>query len=106
MLEGLVVGVITGFIGVGDGFLIISALVLLGGLAMRRAVGTSLFIITLKSSAGCSKYLNVLHDQGLELDWEILGIFSVRGILGRFAGTVISSKLPQDRLNRPLHSSY
>ena len=51
-MEGLVVGVLTGFVGVGGGFLIIPALVLLGGLPMKQAVGTSLVIIAFKSATG------------------------------------------------------
>jgi uncharacterized membrane protein YfcA len=51
-LEGLGVGVLTGLVGVGGGFLIVPALVLLGGLPMHLAVGTSLLIIALKSGAG------------------------------------------------------
>ncbi|WP_156303167.1 sulfite exporter TauE/SafE family protein, partial [Thermus aquaticus] len=52
VLEGTAVGALTGFVGVGGGFLIVPALVLLGGLPMHLAVGTSLLIIALKSFAG------------------------------------------------------
>ena len=79
-LEGLIVGIVTGFDGVGGGFLIVPALVLLGGLPMHRAIGTSLFIIALKSFAGFWKYLDVLGGLGLELDWQVLGTFAAVGI--------------------------
>jgi uncharacterized membrane protein YfcA len=58
--EGAVVGAVTGFVGVGGGFLIVPALVLLGGLTMHRAVATSLVIIAMKSLVGFVKYLDVL----------------------------------------------
>jgi uncharacterized protein len=50
--EGLAVGVLTGLVGVGGGFLIVPALVLLGGVHMKEAVGTSLIVIAMKSAAG------------------------------------------------------
>ena len=99
-LEGLVVGVVTGFVGVGGGFLIVPALVLLGGLPIHRAVGTSLFIIALKSFTGFYKYVDVLEGLGLRLDWKILGTFALVGIVGSFAGKAVSGKLPQHVLER------
>ncbi|TNF33750.1 MAG: sulfite exporter TauE/SafE family protein [Gammaproteobacteria bacterium] len=100
MIDGLVVGAITGIVGVGGGFLIIPALVLLGGLSMRMAVGTSLVIITLKSFAGFFEYLHVLHDLNLSIDWAIVGIFSIIGVFGGFLGNAISNKLPQTTLRK------
>jgi len=67
-LDGLAVGVITGLVGVGGGFLIVPALVLLGGVAIHRAVATSLVIIALKSYSGFYKYIDVLDEQNLLLD--------------------------------------
>ena len=98
--EGLVVGTITGFVGVGGGFLIVPALVLLGGLPMHRAVGTSLLIIALKSFTGFVKYLDVLDQLDLQLDWNILGTFSLIGILGSFAGSLAGKRIPQVALRR------
>ena len=98
--DGLVVGAVTGIVGVGGGFLIIPALVLLGGLSMGLAVGTSLVIITLKSLAGFYEYLYVLEELDLTLDWEIIGIFSVLGVLGGWIGGKIGGKLPQQTLRR------
>lgn len=100
MAEGLVVGIITGFVGVGGGFLIVPALVLLGGLPMHIAIGTSLFIIALKSLSGFYKYLDVLSALDLSLDWEVIGLFTVLGILGSFAGSLVSAQLPQQTLRR------
>jgi len=64
-IDGLLVGVMTGLVGVGGGFLIVPALVLLGGMPMHRAVATSLVIIALKSYSGFYKYLDVLAQQDL-----------------------------------------
>lgn len=99
-LDGLAVGVMTGLVGVGGGFLIVPALVLLGGLSMHKAVATSLVIIALKSFSGFIKYLSVLEQQGLELDWSVLGIVIGFGILGSWAGNRLAGHVPQDMLRR------
>jgi uncharacterized membrane protein YfcA len=99
-LEGVAVGVVTGLVGVGGGFLIVPALVLLGGLPMPIAVGTSLLIIALKSFSGWYKYLHVLAVLGLRLDWKILGVFTVIGVIGGLVGNVIGTRLPQATLRR------
>lgn len=99
-LDGLGVGVLTGFVGVGGGFLIVPALVLLGGLPMHVAVGTSLTIIALKSFTGFVKYLDVLGELGLEIDWPVLLTVSAIGILGSFAGRKIGKRISQDQLRR------
>ena len=98
--EGLLVGVLTGLVGVGGGFLIVPALVLLGGLPMRLAVGTSLTIIAAKSAAGFWKYTDVLADGGLSVDVRLIVIFTGVGILGSFAGHALSHRVPQARLKR------
>jgi uncharacterized membrane protein YfcA len=99
-VDGLVVGIVTGLVGVGGGFLIVPALVLLGGLSMRNAVATSLVIIALKSYSGFYKYIDVLDSQGLELDWPVLWLITGLGIAGSFAGGRIAKRVPQDRLKR------
>lgn len=99
-IDGLMVGGITGLVGVGGGFLIIPALVILGGLSMRLAVGTSLVIIAVKSFAGFAGYLSVLEALQLSVDWQIIGIFSVIGVIGGWMGHKISSHINQDQLKR------
>ena len=99
-VEGLAVGVLTGLVGVGGGFLIVPALVLLGGLPMRLAVGTSLVIIALKSFAGFYKYLDVLADTGLAVDWGLIGLLSAVGVVGAFVGNRISGRVPQASLRK------
>lgn len=98
--EGLVVGVITGLVGVGGGFLIIPALVLFGGLKMRIAIGTSLTIISAKSFIGFYKYLDVLRTEKLNIDWELLAIFTVIGIVGSLVGGRLSKVVPQKMLKK------
>jgi uncharacterized membrane protein YfcA len=100
ILDGLIVGVVTGIVGVGGGFLIIPALVLLGGLTMRNAIATSLVIIALKSFAGFVKYLDVLENNGLSLDWTVIGVMIVLGGLGSTLGNKIANKVPQDKLKK------
>ncbi|HIG73218.1 MAG TPA: hypothetical protein EYQ24_01165 [Bacteroidetes bacterium] len=99
-VEGLFVGVLTGLVGVGGGFLIVPALVLLGGLSMRLAVGTSLLIIAAKSAAGFYKYTDVLAEAGQAVDWTLIGIFAVIGIAGSFVGNALSQRVPQAQLKR------
>jgi uncharacterized membrane protein YfcA len=100
MSEGLIVGVITGLVGVGGGFLIVPALVLLGGLSMRLAVGTSLLIITLKSVAGFAKYLDVLADVDLHVNWSLILIFGAIGVVGSFVGNRLGHWIPQASLRK------
>ena len=63
--EGLVVGLVTGLVGAGGGFLVVPALALLGGLPMPIAVGTSLIVIAMKSFAGLGGYLSSVQSTGL-----------------------------------------
>ena len=96
--DGLLIGALTGFVGVGGGFLIVPALVLLGGLSMHRAVATSLIIITLKSAAGFYKYLDVLEAESLQVDWMLIGGIAAVGVLGGLLGNHIACRLPQQKL--------
>lgn len=98
--QGVGVGVMTGLIGVGGGFLIVPALVLLGGLPMRVAVGTSLTIIALNSATGFTKHLDVLGDAGLGVDWHLIGVFAAIGIVGSLVGSRVSRLVPQATLRR------
>ncbi len=99
-LDGLVVGLVTGLVGVGGGFLIVPALVLLGGLPMQLAIGTSLMVIALKSASGFVKYLSVLAELGLHVDWQVIGLFTAIGTLGTFAGRAIATRMPHEALKR------
>ncbi|MDH3641052.1 MAG: sulfite exporter TauE/SafE family protein [Gammaproteobacteria bacterium] len=99
-LDGLLVGIVTGLVGVGGGFLVVPALVLLGGLPMRTAVATSLVIIALKSFSGFYKYLDVLASQGIALEWDVIALVAALGIVGSLLGSLIGGRIPQDKLQK------
>ena len=98
LLEGMVVGLITGFVGVGGGFLIVPALVILGKLPMRLAIGTSLVIIAAKSAIGFWKYQHDLIQLNLSVDPNTIAIFASIGILGSVVGRLINTQLNQAKL--------
>lgn len=93
LIEGMVVGVLTGLVGAGGGFLIIPALVVLSKLPMKEAVGTSLVIIAAKSLIG-------FLGEGTEvpIDWTFLITISIFAILGIFVGTYLSKKIEGAKL--------
>ena len=85
-LEGLVVGIITGFVGVGGGFMIIPTLVLLGKTPMKEAVGTSLLIITFKSITGFAGYFGQVA-----IDLNLMIIFTLAACLGIVSGAYLTN---------------
>jgi len=91
--EGVVVGILTGLVGAGGGFLIIPALVLLAGLPMKQAVGTSLLIIAGKSLLG---FLGDIGHQPIE--WKFLLLFSTFAVAGIFIGSALSRRISGDKL--------
>jgi uncharacterized protein len=93
ILEGLLIGFLTGLVGAGGGFLIIPALVFLTGLQFKTAVGTSLFIISINSLAGFLG--DALHH---EMNWVFLISFSSLAIIGILIGTRMSRKMSGIRL--------
>lgn len=99
-LQGFGVGSLTGFIGVGGGFMIVPALVLLAGLPITLSVGTSLAIISLNSFSGFFKHLDVLQTLNLQLDWSLIIIFSIIGAAGSLIGNRIGIYIPQQQLKK------
>lgn len=99
-IEGSLVGVLTGFVGVGGGFLIVPALVILGRLPMKLAIGTSLVVIAIKSAVGFVKYQHDLTAHGLSIDWETVIIFTAIGIVASFIGKLINTRINQRVLKR------
>lgn len=95
LLEGLVVGAVTGLVGAGGGFLVVPALVLLGGLPMSTAVGTSLVVIAMKSLAGLAGYLG--H---VTIDWKLAAIVSVFAVLGSLLGGRLAGRVSAERLRK------
>lgn len=95
LLEGIVVGVLTGFVGAGGGFLIIPALVVFARLPMKLAVGTSLIIIAVKSLIG---FIGDVENFGSGIDWAFLMLFSVMAIVGILIGTYLSKMISGNKL--------
>ncbi len=94
-LDGVGVGLVTGLVGAGGGFLVVPALVLLGGLSMPTAVGTSLVIIAMKSFAGLAGYLGTVN-----LDWPAAGTIVVAAATGAMLGARFVTNLDPSRLRR------
>lgn len=95
LLEGAIVGMLTGLVGAGGGFLIIPALVLLSKLPMKQAVGTSLLIIAAKSLIGFTGDLG--H---MVMDWKLLLIVTALAIAGIFIGNSLNKKVDGDKLKK------
>ncbi|WP_216695872.1 sulfite exporter TauE/SafE family protein [Dietzia psychralcaliphila] len=95
LLDGLVVGAATGLVGAGGGFLVVPALVLLAGLPMTAAVGTSLLVIAMKSFAGLGGYLT-----STSLDWPLVAAVTTAAIAGSFAGIRLTSVVPEKALRK------
>jgi uncharacterized membrane protein YfcA len=95
IIEGAVVGVLTGIVGAGGGFLIIPALVLLAKLPMKKAVATSLLIIAIKSLIGF-----VGDVQNLQIDWPFLLPFSGLSIVGIFIGIWLNNLIDGKKLKK------
>ena len=89
------VGVLTGLVGVGGGFLIVPALVLLARVPMRQAVGTSLLVIALNSAAGFGGYIGTI-----DIDWAFLARFTAVTIAGALVGAAMASRVPVTALRR------
>lgn len=100
IIDGLLVGLVTGFVGVGGGFLIVPALVLLGGLSMPVGIATSLVIIAMKSFVGFAKYYWVMAAQGALFDWATISLMIVAGIAGSYLGSALGKRLPKQQLQR------
>jgi uncharacterized membrane protein YfcA len=95
LVVGFCVGVMTGFLGVGGGFLIVPALVLSAGLDTRLAAGTSLAVIALNSVTGLIGQLRYVHP-----DWSLLGSFLFFAFIGMGAGILIARRMHDQHLRR------
>lgn len=95
LVEGIIVGVVTGLVGAGGGFLVVPALVLLGGLAMERAVATSLVVISMKSFAGFYGHL-----QHVSIDWNTTLAVTGMAVIGSLIGGQLAGRVPPEALRR------
>jgi uncharacterized membrane protein YfcA len=96
LLAGFAVGVLTGFLGVGGGFLIVPALVFFAGLGMREAVGTSLLVIAINSFAGLAGHLALAG----ALDLRLTAILVAIAVAGMLLGTQLSHRTSPEMLKR------
>jgi uncharacterized membrane protein YfcA len=90
MIQGAIVGILTGLVGVGGGFLIVPALVMYSKLTMKRAIGTSLLIISVNSLVG---FTGDLWTQGSRMDWSFLALISVLAVVGILIGSQVAKKM-------------
>ena len=95
MLQGASVGVISGLVGAGGGFLLVPALALLGGLPMPVAVGTSLVVISMQSFAGFAGHL-----AGETIDWKLAGMVIAAAVAGSILGGLLTSKIDPATLRK------
>lgn len=93
--DGVAVGLVTGLVGAGGGFLVVPALVLLGGLPMPAAVGTSLIVIAMKSFAGLAGYLSVV-----DLQWGLTLAVTAAAVLGSLIGGRLAGRIREDILRK------
>lgn len=95
LIDGIVVGFVTGIVGAGGGFLVVPALALLAGLSMPIAVGTSLLVIAMKSFAGFAGYAT-----SVSIDWQVTLLVTAGAIVGALIGSAVAGRLHPDRLRK------
>lgn len=95
IIDGVVVGLVTGLVGAGGGFLVVPALTLLGGLSMSAAVGTSLLVIAMKSFAGLGGYLT-----SVQLDWPLVLGVTAAAVVGSVLGGRLVGRVPEAALRK------
>jgi uncharacterized membrane protein YfcA len=89
------VGALTGIVGIGGGFLVVPALVLLARVPMREAVGTSLLVIAMNAASGFAGYAG-----NVQVDWGFLAVFIGIAVAGALAGSLLVARVPQAALRR------
>jgi len=95
LLVGAGVGLVTGLLGAGGGFLIVPALTLLAGLPITAAVGTSLLVIAMNSAAGLAGHLTAVP-----VDWALTGAITAAAVLGSLAGARLLTRVSAEKLRR------
>jgi uncharacterized protein len=95
LVLGAAVGVLSGLVGAGGGFLIVPALTVFGGLSMREAIGTSLLVIALQSFAGFAG-----HIAHVELDWMLVAVVTGGAVAGTLVGAFAGKRVSPDNLRR------
>ena len=95
VVQGAAVGVISGLVGAGGGFLLVPALALLGGLSMPAAVGTSLVVISMQSVAGLAGHL-----AGEHIDWRLAGMVTAAAVVGSVIGGRLTPHVAPNTLRK------
>lgn len=95
LLDGFAVGFATSLVGAGGGFLVVPALALLGGLPMAMAIGTSLLVIAMQSSAGLAGHL-----VSVSLDWPVVLAVTAAAVVGSFLGSALVGRIPERSLRK------
>lgn len=95
LAAGVAVGLLSGLVGAGGGFLVVPALTLVGGLAMPAAVGTSLLVIAMQTLAGFTGHLS-----SVSIDWRLAAAVTAAATLGSLAGGRVAGRIPADLLRR------
>ena len=91
----LAVGILTGLVGIGGGFLVVPALVVLAGVPMKEAVGTSLLVIAMNAASGFAGYVGTVR-----MEWGFLAGFTTVAVLGALGGAMLVKRVPQATLKR------
>ncbi len=91
----VVVGLLTGLVGIGGGFLVVPALVLLGRVPMKKAVGTSLFVIAMNAASGFAGYIGTVH-----VPWGFMAGFTAVAVVGILGGTALVRFVSQRALKQ------
>lgn len=100
IFAGVCVGSLAGLVGVGGGFLIVPALLIIAKISMQSAIATSLFIIAMQSFSGFAKYLFMQSNEDGGFNTPLIILISTCAILGVLLGTKLVNKLPQARLKQ------
>jgi uncharacterized membrane protein YfcA len=95
LAQGVAVGLVTGLVGAGGGFLVVPALALLGGLPMPVAVGTALVVISMNSFAGLAGHLSSAH-----IDWRLAGAVTAAALIGTLVGARLTALVNPAALRR------
>jgi len=94
MFTGFMIGVLTGFTGIGGGFLIVPAMILIGHMNVKEAAFTSMILIAMNALPGF--FVDILN--GKNLEWGLFTLLTIASVLGGYAGIILSKRIRQDLL--------
>ncbi|KMT65695.1 sulfite exporter TauE/SafE family protein [Catenovulum maritimum] len=94
IISAILIGITTGFVGVGGGFLIVPVLIILANLNLASAVSSSLLIIFINAIYGFSQYQKLVVQLNLDFNWQLIGLISFFGLIGSFFAQPLGARLP------------